>query len=157
MVGEGFVAHEDALGPRSVRDNFRLPVCVVGHSGWGALGVSLYVGDSIHAVDGFRGKPWPAPPFECNAGSRGCHPTPSRRWVTMVDNAHEIRQLCQKWLIPKIIRDNLFEIAVAGRSNVGKSSLINRFANRRRLAKVSNTPGRTQLLNFFVVNDHFSW
>ncbi len=48
------------------------------------------------------------------------------------------------------------ELAVAGRSNVGKSSLINGLVNRRRLAKVSNTPGRTQLLNFFVVNEAFS-
>jgi len=47
------------------------------------------------------------------------------------------------------------ELAVAGRSNVGKSSLINRLVNRRRLAKVSNTPGRTQLLNFFLINDRF--
>lgn len=47
------------------------------------------------------------------------------------------------------------EIAVAGRSNVGKSSLINGLVNRRRLAKVSGTPGRTQLLNFFRVNDAF--
>lgn len=47
------------------------------------------------------------------------------------------------------------EIAIAGRSNVGKSSLINGLLNRRRLAKVSNTPGRTQLLNFFVVNEAF--
>jgi|JI10StandDraft_1071094.scaffolds.fasta_scaffold53793_6 GTP-binding protein len=47
------------------------------------------------------------------------------------------------------------EIAVAGRSNVGKSSLINGLVNRRQLARVSNTPGRTQLLNFFVVNEHF--
>lgn len=47
------------------------------------------------------------------------------------------------------------EIAVAGRSNVGKSSLINTLVNRRRLAKVSNTPGRTQLLNFFRVDDRF--
>ncbi len=47
------------------------------------------------------------------------------------------------------------EIAVAGRSNVGKSSLINTLVNRRRLAKVSNTPGRTQLLNFFNINEQF--
>ncbi len=47
------------------------------------------------------------------------------------------------------------EIAVAGRSNVGKSSLINKLTNRRRIAKVSNTPGRTQLLNWFKVNDEF--
>ncbi len=48
------------------------------------------------------------------------------------------------------------EIAIAGRSNVGKSSLINKLVNRRQLARVSNTPGRTQLLNFFTVNDAFS-
>lgn len=41
------------------------------------------------------------------------------------------------------------EAAFVGRSNVGKSSLINALANRRQLAKVSNTPGRTQLLNLF--------
>jgi len=44
------------------------------------------------------------------------------------------------------------EIAFAGRSNVGKSSLINTLVNRKRLAKTSNTPGRTQLVNFFSVN-----
>ncbi|MEM9357525.1 MAG: ribosome biogenesis GTP-binding protein YihA/YsxC, partial [Pseudomonadota bacterium] len=43
------------------------------------------------------------------------------------------------------------EIAFAGRSNVGKSSLINAIANRKSLARTSNTPGRTQELNFFTV------
>jgi GTP-binding protein len=42
------------------------------------------------------------------------------------------------------------EVAFVGRSNVGKSSLINALANRKQLAKVSNTPGRTQLINLFV-------
>jgi GTP-binding protein len=51
--------------------------------------------------------------------------------------------------------EGLPEVAIAGRSNVGKSSLINRLVNRRQLARVSNTPGRTQLLNFFRVNDAF--
>lgn len=45
------------------------------------------------------------------------------------------------------------EVAFAGRSNVGKSSLINKLVNRKRLVKTSNTPGRTQLLNFFRIND----
>jgi len=49
--------------------------------------------------------------------------------------------------------DLLPEVAIAGRSNVGKSSLINTLLGRRRLAKTSTTPGRTQLLNFFLVNE----
>jgi len=49
------------------------------------------------------------------------------------------------------------EVAFAGRSNVGKSSLINTLLNRKGLVRTSSTPGRTQLLNFFAVNDvlHF--
>lgn len=49
------------------------------------------------------------------------------------------------------------EIAFAGRSNVGKSSLINALLDRKALAKTSNTPGRTQLINFFSVNDAISF
>ena len=49
------------------------------------------------------------------------------------------------------------EIAFAGRSNVGKSSLINTLLNRKRLARTSNTPGRTQEINFFRVNDRFAF
>jgi GTP-binding protein len=45
------------------------------------------------------------------------------------------------------------EIAFAGRSNVGKSSLINALAGRKALARVSNTPGRTQQVNFFTVDE----
>ena len=47
------------------------------------------------------------------------------------------------------------EVAFAGRSNVGKSSLLNRLVRRRALARVSRTPGRTQEINFFRVNDAF--
>jgi GTP-binding protein len=49
------------------------------------------------------------------------------------------------------------EIAFSGRSNVGKSSLINTIVNRKRLVKTSSTPGRTQLINFFTINDAFSF
>src|SRR4051812_11242762 len=47
------------------------------------------------------------------------------------------------------------EIAFAGRSNVGKSSLLNQLVRRKRFARVSNTPGRTREINFFRVNDRF--
>ncbi len=47
------------------------------------------------------------------------------------------------------------EIAFSGRSNVGKSSLINTLLNRKRLVKTSSTPGRTRLINFFEINASF--
>lgn len=45
------------------------------------------------------------------------------------------------------------EIALIGRSNVGKSSFINSITNRKKLAKTSNTPGKTRLMNYFNIND----
>ena len=51
--------------------------------------------------------------------------------------------------------NELPEIAFAGRSNVGKSSLLNRLVRRKAFARVSNTPGRTREINFFRVNDRF--
>jgi GTP-binding protein len=47
------------------------------------------------------------------------------------------------------------EVAFSGRSNVGKSSLINRLTRQKKLARTSNTPGRTQCLNYFNVDDKF--
>lgn len=47
------------------------------------------------------------------------------------------------------------QIAFAGRSNVGKSSLINSLLHRRNLVKTSATPGKTQMINFFMINDQF--
>lgn len=51
--------------------------------------------------------------------------------------------------------DGRVEIAFVGRSNVGKSSLINTVTNRRKLVKVSQTPGKTRLINFFMINNQF--
>lgn len=51
--------------------------------------------------------------------------------------------------------NRLPEYAFIGRSNVGKSSLINMLTDQRKLAKISGTPGKTQLLNFFLINE--SW
>ena len=53
------------------------------------------------------------------------------------------------------VDDDLPEISFLGRSNVGKSSLLNTLLNRKKLAKTSNTPGRTQSINFFLVNEAF--
>jgi ribosome biogenesis GTP-binding protein YsxC/EngB len=50
---------------------------------------------------------------------------------------------------------NLPEIALAGRSNVGKSSLINRLVNRKDLARTSSKPGKTRTLNFYLINEQF--
>lgn len=47
------------------------------------------------------------------------------------------------------------QIAFAGRSNVGKSSIINALLHRKGLVKTSQTPGKTQLINFFIINDSF--
>ncbi|MBN1382250.1 MAG: YihA family ribosome biogenesis GTP-binding protein [Deltaproteobacteria bacterium] len=52
--------------------------------------------------------------------------------------------------------EKLPEIAFAGKSNVGKSSLINVLVRQKSLARTSNTPGRTQLINFFSVNDTYA-
>jgi len=52
-------------------------------------------------------------------------------------------------------RDQRPQIGFAGRSNVGKSSLLNKLAGRKKLAKVSSTPGKTRSINFFLVNDRF--
>jgi GTP-binding protein len=53
------------------------------------------------------------------------------------------------------VDDSLPEVAFLGRSNVGKSSLINSLLARRGLARTSNTPGRTQSINFFLINEAF--
>ena len=63
--------------------------------------------------------------------------------LTFVQSASRVDQL----------PESLVEVAFVGRSNVGKSSLVNSLANRKQLARVSNTPGRTQLINLFDVDE----
>ncbi len=52
-------------------------------------------------------------------------------------------------------RDKKPQVAFAGRSNVGKSSIINALLHRKNLVKTSQTPGKTQLINFFVINQSY--
>lgn len=54
-----------------------------------------------------------------------------------------------------ILKDDTVEFAFVGRSNVGKSSLINSLCGQKNLAKTSSTPGLTKMINYFVVNDKF--
>lgn len=55
----------------------------------------------------------------------------------------------------KILEDDLPEIAFVGRSNVGKSSLINALCGQKGLAKTSSTPGLTKMINYFLINNSF--
>ncbi len=58
-------------------------------------------------------------------------------------------------LLNQVPQDNNPHIAIVGRSNVGKSSLLNTIMNRKRLALTSSRPGKTRLINFFLINDLF--
>ena len=69
-----------------------------------------------------------------------------------IDTAQFIRSaLSQK----DFAEDGLPEVAFAGRSNVGKSSLLNRMLNRKSLAKISSIPGKTRAINYFLINSSF--
>lgn len=67
------------------------------------------------------------------------------RQTTFVTSAPDIRALPQ---------DDGIEIAFAGRSNAGKSSALNRLTDQKNLARTSKTPGRTQLINLFQLDEH---
>lgn len=62
---------------------------------------------------------------------------------------------CSSERISQVPKDDLKDIAFIGRSNVGKSSLVNMLTGIKGLAKVSGTPGKTRLINHFIIND--SW
>ncbi len=66
---------------------------------------------------------------------------------------HSAKFICSAVTPDQYPPDDLPEVAFAGRSNVGKSSLINKILNRKKLVRTSKTPGRTQLLNFFEINE----
>jgi GTP-binding protein len=63
--------------------------------------------------------------------------------------------ICSNTDWKKCPKPNLAEYAFIGRSNVGKSSLINCLTNSKKLAKTSGTPGKTQLINHFLINEKF--
>ena len=67
-------------------------------------------------------------------------------------NAKFIKSASKK---DEFIVDELSQIAIVGRSNVGKSSLINLLTNNSKMAKTSSTPGRTRLVNYFNINNKF--
>ena len=67
-------------------------------------------------------------------------------------NAKFIKSASKK---DEFIVDELAQIAIVGRSNVGKSSLINLLTNNSKMAKTSSTPGRTRLVNYFNINNKF--
>ena len=62
---------------------------------------------------------------------------------------------CSSERISQVPKDDLRDIAFIGRSNVGKSSLINMLTGHKGLAKVSGTPGKTRLINHFRINDEW--
>lgn len=69
----------------------------------------------------------------------------------------EVKYLTSVVDASKILQDGLDEFAFVGRSNVGKSSLINMLCNRKNLALTSSTPGKTKMINYFLVNGSFKF
>jgi len=70
-------------------------------------------------------------------------------------NVKSAEFLCSNTRTDKLPEPNLAEYAFIGRSNVGKSSLINALTNKKNLAKTSQTPGKTQLINHFLINNEW--
>lgn len=70
-----------------------------------------------------------------------------------VNDAHLIKSCVKEVDYPQ---HDCFEVVMLGRSNVGKSTFINKFCKRKKLAYTSSKPGKTQILNFFKVNDELT-
>ena len=68
-------------------------------------------------------------------------------------NIHNVNLTVSAVKAAQYPKTGLPEIAFAGRSNVGKSSLINKLLNRKSLARVSQTPGKTVTINFYNIDD----
>ena len=90
------------------------------------------------------------------------HPVPPKQdcgcGIIVIQTAMKIRsaEFVRSAVSPKQFpSDKRPQIAFAGRSNVGKSSLINSLLHRKNLVKTSATPGKTQMINFFIINDQF--
>ncbi len=84
------------------------------------------------------------------------HPRPQSSVPSPADLAIMLAEFVKSAVLPEQYpQDELPEVAFAGRSNVGKSALINCLVQRKKLVRTSRTPGRTQLINFFKVNDSF--
>ena len=92
-------------------------------------------------------------------GAAGATPAPSRNPLPCGPEAHlridSVAFVLSAGNAAECPAGQRVEIAVSGRSNVGKSSLLNSLFRRKDLVKVSNTPGKTQRLNYFLVNEQF--
>jgi GTP-binding protein len=75
--------------------------------------------------------------------------------MTPVPNITSCTFIGSFYSLDQLPKDRRPQIAFAGRSNVGKSSLLNKLVGRRKMAKVSSTPGKTRSLNFFRLNERF--
>mgnify|MGYP001547118229 CR=1 FL=1 len=86
-------------------------------------------------------------------GGTGQSPPPSDALAARLAYYRQAQFLTSAARLDQAPADTGYEVAFAGRSNAGKSSAINRLCDQKTLARTSKTPGRTQLLNFFVLDD----